>query len=103
MRETPGQRAERKGQGGEGHAFVTYWLGAGCGGMMTRTSGLGGLLVVDEGPRTTAPVPYPSAGSVGLGPMYSYRTSWVRVLCQAWQAEKRQKKYVVSECITMYH
>ena len=80
LREAPGQRTDRKRQGGEGHGFVTYWLGAGCGGTITQTSSLGDLLCVEEGPRTTAPVPCHYGGSAGPRPMYSYRTSWVRVL-----------------------
>ena len=47
---------------------------------MTQTSGWGGRLLVEEGPRTTAPVPCHSGGSADPGPVYSYRTSWVRVL-----------------------
>ena len=66
---------------------------------MTRTRGWEGLVRVEEKPRTTTPVPCHSGGSAGLGPLYSYRTSWVRVLpsgaASGMAGRKKGKKRVV--------
>ena len=116
-REAPGQRSDRKRQSREGHWFVSYWLGVGCSGMMTGTSGWGGLFRVEKGPRTTAPVPCHSSGSASPGPLYSYRTSshgcgcCHRVQRQAWRAGKEAREkwcgcitmFLLHGGITMYH
>ena len=52
-----------------GHGLLTYYfLGPSCGGTMTWTNCLGGLLQVEHGPRTTASVPCHFGEFAGPGP-----------------------------------